>query len=183
MADKNQEQKEIYVNKYDYMRHYTRCSEVQFLHNAQIAQAIKELTTHYKELAHANACDDDDEDDEEEFDSEKVDAYSQLREDELNNGISLSSLAVADKRKEDDPQIIEGIIIDQKAKDFIKSQFKISSFFFLVYLRFFFVCPVTNPIFGIDDFSSCSCSLLSLLIISRSILSLFSVSAYFMTLS
>ena len=126
MADKNQELKEIYVNKYDYMRHYTRCSEVQFLHNVQIAQAIKELTNHYKELAHTNVCEDD-EDDEDEFDNEKVDPYFQLREDELNSGISLSSLTVEDKRKEDDPQIIEGIIIDQKAKEFIKSQFKVDA--------------------------------------------------------
>ena len=124
MADNNQETKEVYVNKYDYMRHYTRCNEVQFLHNAQIAAAIKELTDHYKALAHANACDDE-EDDEDDFSDDKVDAYSQLREDELNGGISLSSLTIADKRKEDDPQIIEGIIIDQKAKEFIKSQYKV----------------------------------------------------------
>ena len=126
MAGNKQEAKEIYVNKYDYMRHYTRCNEVQFLHNAQIAEAIKELTNHYKELAHANPCnDEDDEDDEDEFDNEKVDPYSQLRENELDGKIALSSLAVADKRKEDDPQVIEGIIIDQQAKEFIKSQYHV----------------------------------------------------------
>ena len=125
MADKNQETSTVYVNKYDYMRHYTRCDAVQFLHNAQIAQAIKQLTDYYKKLAHVIPGDDDDEDDEDEFENEKIDPYSQLREDELNGAISLASLSIADKRKEDDPQIIEGIIIDQKAKEFIKSQYKV----------------------------------------------------------
>lgn len=126
MKANKEETKGIYVNKYDYMHYYTRCEQIQFLHNAQITEAIKTLTDYYKKMVNnANACLDDDEDDEGEFDQELADTYSQLREESLNNGVSLSSLVIADKRKEDDPQVIEGIIIDKKAKEFIKSQFKV----------------------------------------------------------
>ena len=107
---------EIFINKYDYMRSYTRCESVWFLKNAEIEGSIEALLK-------KNTIIDEDDEEQSESDNE-IDNYEDYRYSLLDReSLNINDLNV-NKQEEIDPKIIEGQIIDKKAKEFILSQFK-----------------------------------------------------------
>ena len=119
----NKTEKIIYVNKYDYMHYYTRCKEVWFLSSKEILDDIEELN---KKLNITTQNLDVEESHQEFDDSVEISINEQSKEDELNE-ISNDE----NKEKEDecnkDPKLIEGQIIDKKARDYIKSLYQVDT--------------------------------------------------------
>lgn len=113
-----EKKKNIFVNKYEYLRSYTRCEQVNFLKNAEIDAAINATSSNFKNLF-------DDEDDEEDFENDRYDSYEEYRINKLSLDFTDVNNLDIDRKKEDDPKIIEGIIIDKKAKEFIKLQYQV----------------------------------------------------------
>ena len=111
---------QIFINKYDYMRSYTRCDSVWFLKNAEIEAVITNLLKKNKDEAIFLI---DEEDDQVDSDNE-IDNYEDYRYSLIDNeSLNINDLNV-NKQEEIDPKIIEGQIIDKKAKEFIVSQFE-----------------------------------------------------------
>ena len=106
--------KPIYVNKYDYMHYYTRCEEVWFLSNQEIEERLKLIE--YPLKKELNITDDIDDSNDEDSDS---DDYEALEEDLLNENLDDKKILEIS-----DPKILEGLIIDQKAKEFIISYYE-----------------------------------------------------------
>ena len=104
--DKNE--KQIYVNKYDYMHYYTRCKKVWFLSNDEIDEKLNKMETPLKKKLKINDnVDDGDENDEDNH----IDDYEILREYLLRNNLD-------DKKIYEiyDSRLLEGLIIDKKVK-------------------------------------------------------------------
>ncbi|MBO6073465.1 hypothetical protein J6P59_07800 [bacterium] len=106
----NKTKKTIYVNKYDYMHYYTRCKEVWFVPNAKIDKLITNVETPLKDKL---GIKDDLDDDEEENEDGLID-YEAMQEAKLNGAFDDQKIL-----QEKDLKILEGLIIDKQAKDFI----------------------------------------------------------------
>lgn len=97
--------KSKYIGKYDYIGYYTKQKEMWFFSNAEILAGLRTRIM--------NEYTDDDSDDQSESEDEfdVLDFYKE----ELENNKNVD---------ENDPRIIEGIIIDKKTKEFIKDKYK-----------------------------------------------------------
>lgn len=111
----------ISVNKYDYIRSYTRCEQVNFLKNIEIEESIK---ANFELINNKNSIEFlQDDEDENDFESDSIDSYESYRSQKLlGEIINVDSLNIQNRNREIDPKIIEGIIIDKKAKEFIISK-------------------------------------------------------------
>ncbi len=112
--------KSIYVRKYDYLRSFYRPKSHWFFSNSDLKKYIDELTIKKisslkDKIFFVGFNDASDEYDEQcELDSFEFDSYSSLKE--MNEVDNLST-------EDDDPKIIEGRIIDEQSKKFIKEKF------------------------------------------------------------
>ena len=112
----------LYVNKYDYLHYYTRCSEVAFLSNNQIEQAInKELLEYKKYLKNKDDLNEDDNNNDE-LEVDTQDAYSTYRERQFDSLIGTTNNV---KNQKIIATITEGQKISELAKKFLIHEYKV----------------------------------------------------------
>lgn len=119
-----------YVTKYDYIAYYTKQPAMWFFTNAEIEAA---LAYQYWEINHQDMTQDDDlEDEEEEFEEHESDSYLIFKtaKDDENNSVHeiqnpkyLEFLNQTKNTDDTNPLLVEGRIIDQKSKEYIKEYF------------------------------------------------------------
>ncbi|MBO6094978.1 hypothetical protein J6P11_03045 [bacterium] len=99
--DKNE--KQIYVNKYDYMHYFTRCNPVQFLTNAQVENIISNQTNELKNSDKLDLVEDNTD-----FFEKEINENDDLRQNQLNGNNQTSA-----DIDNNETQLIEGKIVDK----------------------------------------------------------------------
>lgn len=107
--------KPVYVNKYDYMHYYTRCEPVWFLTNAEIKDVINNQITDLKNKDKIEEIADD-----KEFFEKEINSNDDWRQNQLNGKNNTSPT-----QGDNDPQLIEGKLVDKLARNFISSKYHV----------------------------------------------------------
>lgn len=104
-----------YINKYDYINYYTKQPAFWFFSNQEINDALEKLIQKYSSSIDSQDLDIDDEEYDfyDETDENSIDCYEFYKEIK-NESSSIDN---------EDPRIIEGLIIDEKSRKFIKNQY------------------------------------------------------------
>lgn len=110
-----------YVNKYDYIHYYTRCSEVAFLSNFKIEQLIDEQLKQYQKYLKNKDDLSEDETDDLTIDIDAQDAYCIYRETIFDNHIDKQ--VNRNKNPKTAVAIVEGRQISALAKEFLIKQY------------------------------------------------------------
>ena len=113
--DKNE--KQIYVNKYDYMHYFTRCNPVQFLTNAQVENIISNQTNELKNSDKLDLVEDNTD-----FFEKEINENDDLRQNQLNGNNQTSA-----DIDNNETQLIEGKIVDKWARNFIAAQYHVDT--------------------------------------------------------
>ncbi len=103
--------KSKYIGKYDYIAYYTKQPAFWFFSNAEVEAAIDAQMKLVTKSHNVQELDEDE--DNEDYDGEQdyYELYKELKE--TNKDIDLNN-----------PQIVEGCIIDKKSREFIKNKYK-----------------------------------------------------------
>lgn len=109
--------KSKYISKYDYIAYYTKPKSFWFFTNTEVDVYLKKLKEEYeKKNGINNPYYDEDSNEEynegEDNDFDTLNYYQEIKDEKIENV------------DEQDPRIIEGLIIDQKTKEYVKSIYK-----------------------------------------------------------